>query len=369
VPISVADVRAVFSVRRETTTHEGEARTERPYSFRGHDIESLIYKQAVPVLTDGDYPSGEPAGWADVMQDLISSSLEEFMSQNRLADFYAGIGSQELELSEFRGDSILSKTLQLSNEVGEPSASIEPIKPRFLARSSLSSNFKKYSTKFSLQAQERGLELHWIGVGTWRLPEGNAGEAINEKHLEAWRTNRENAQRTDAAALELVTEQAIIAGKLSLIRETPISSHEENKSRYSSRAVLLECLLQDFLEQLGAGLKVLYGNRAASPELEALEAAVVKLEDLLRAPSAGLLMPNATASRVRPATPTRSDPDAPPAPASRAEAAIYQTLLGKLAGNYRVAEAMITNEARRHANLSREELITRIVQRFERHGR
>ena len=43
--------------------------------------------------------------------------------------------------------------------------------------------------------------------------------------------------------------------------------------------------------------------------------------------------------------------------------------LAKLDGSYRVAEAMIANEARRRADLNREQLITRIVQRFDRHGR
>jgi hypothetical protein len=44
-------------------------------------------------------------------------------------------------------------------------------------------------------------------------------------------------------------------------------------------------------------------------------------------------------------------------------------LLGKLKGDYRVAEAMIANERRRHGDLTREQLIARIVERFERHGR
>jgi hypothetical protein len=43
--------------------------------------------------------------------------------------------------------------------------------------------------------------------------------------------------------------------------------------------------------------------------------------------------------------------------------------LGRLDGSYKVAEAMIANEARRHSDLNREQLIERIIQRFERHGR
>ena len=53
----------------------------------------------------------------------------------------------------------------------------------------------------------------------------------------------------------------------------------------------------------------------------------------------------------------------------QAEALHYQTLLSKLKGDYRVAEAMIANEKRRHGELNREQLISRIVERFERHGR
>jgi len=61
-------------------------------------------------------------------------------------------------------------------------------------------------------------------------------------------------------------------------------------------------------------------------------------------------------SRVRPRTERSKDMDAPPAPASRGEAAKYQLLLSKLQGDFRVAEAMITNEQRRHGELNRNNL-------------
>ncbi len=73
-------------------------------------------------------------------------------------------------------------------------------------------------------------------------------------------------------------------------------------------------------------------------------------------------------SRIRPRATLTTSPDAPPAPASRAEAEKYQRLLTKLEGNYKVAEAMIANEGRRRGELAREELISRILERLERHG-
>jgi hypothetical protein len=42
--------------------------------------------------------------------------------------------------------------------------------------------------------------------------------------------------------------------------------------------------------------------------------------------------------------------------------------LGKLGGDFRVAEGMIANESKRHPDLSREALIQRILVRFERYG-
>lgn len=367
-PVSVADVRGLFSVRRQPPEEQAEPTTEPPYPFRAADIENLIYKQVVPVLTGGEHPSEEPGAWTSTMEDLIRASLIDFMSQNRLGEFFAGTASQEVELSEFRQDTILARSMQLSDARADVGTSSTAAQPKFLPRTDLSNKFKRYSGEFSRKAEERGLQLHWIGVGTWKLPDENATLVVNQKHLEAWSMNRENTRRSDAGALNRVAQAAMLDEKARLIRETPLASHEANAVRYSSRPVLLECLLQDFLEQLGTGLSVAYKNQAGSVELNNLEEAVLRLEELLKIPEAGLFIRGRAESRVRPSVPTNGDADAPPAPASRVEAAKYRALLSKVEGNYKVAEAMIENESRRHADLSREELITRIVQRIERHG-
>jgi hypothetical protein len=368
-PISVADVRGVFSVRRADGGVETEASIDQPYPFRPRDIENLIYRQSVPVMTGGAEPSGLPGQWAQVMQDLIEAALREFMSQNRFAEYFAGVGARELELSEFLQDTILSRSLQISKDTAEPVAPDPQTESGFRPRTDLSRSFRKYSSEFSLKAQEHGLELHWIGVGTWKMPDEKTSTVVDGKHLEAWRENRENAQRSEAQALERATEAARIEGKLQLIQETPIASHEKNRSRYSSKAVLLECLLQNYLEQLRSALDIVDRNPAESADRQILDNAILMLEDLLRVPDAGQLFASGPEDRIRPVDPTTTNHDGPPAPSSRAEAAQYQRLLGKLEGKYRVAEAMIANEARRHAGLSREDLITRIVQRFERHGK
>ena len=96
---------------------------------------------------------------------------------------------------------------------------------------------------------------------------------------------------------------------------------------------------------------------------------VLNIEGLLGIQLENDLLGSGLASRVRPHSPNPIKEEGPPAPAFRAEATKYQRLLGKLDGSYKVAEAMIANEGKRHADLDREQLIERIIQRFERHGR
>jgi hypothetical protein len=368
-PVSVVDVRGVFSVRRDANAAQSESSDRRAFPLRPQDIESLIYRQTVPVLTSGDHPSGIPQDWTDAMQTLIRSSLREFMSQSRLTDFLAGIGSQEAEVSEFREDTILARSLEVANGITGAGAPATASKPSMRPRTELSARFKKYGSQFSTRAQQLGLELHWIGVGTWKIPEEASGTAVDAKHLEAWQMNRENAEHSDPRALERVAEEALLDAKLSLIQEVPISSHEQNQKRYSDRSVLTECMLQDLWRRLGDALDVLYRSGQVTPDLERLEEAVLKLENLLGIQPEGDLLGSGFVSRVRPRSSIPAKEDGPPAPASRGEAAKYRLLLGRLNGSYKVAEAMIANEARRHANLNREELMTRIIERFERHGR
>ena len=368
-PISVTDVRGVFSVRRDAPSIQHSAAVERPFPFRARDIESVIYNQAVPVLTSGEYPSGLPGDWTTGMQTLIRESLREFMAQNQLAEFLASVGAHEAERSEFRADTILSRTLQVSREVPGSVGAVQVTAPQFRPRTELSGKFRKYGSEFSAKAQELGMELHWIGVGTWKMPDANSEAVVSEKHLEAWRMNRENALRSNSRALEQATESALLEHKIRLIREVPVARHENNRTRYSDKTILMECMLQDFWDQLGDALDVHYRNGAPSIDLEQLEEAVLLLERLLRLSQIGHVLGGGIMSRVRKRSEWDTTGQAPPAPTSRAEAAQYQALLGKLKGDYRVAEAMITNEQRRHAELGREQLIARIVERFERHGR
>lgn len=368
-PISVTDVRGLFSVLRSSDESPAELAHEAtfPYSRRG--IEDLVYKQVVPVLMQGEYPSGEPAEWTATMQELIRDSLAEFLSQNELSQYVAGVGDKELELGEYREDTILSKTMQFSKEMSEAVKPASLRQPQFRPRSELSSTFRQYSDDFAKSAREQGLQLHWIGVGTWKIPTESSSQAIKDKLEEAWRINHENAQLADPKSLEDVASNAALQETLRLIQETPLASHRRNQARYSAKEVLMESLLHDFWAQLGDALEIHYQTGGRSADLETVEAAVSRLEELLHIQQNGHVTVGATLSHIRARQAPTADSYGPPAPASRAEAEKYQALLGRLDGNFKVAEGIITHEAMRHPNLDRTALIARILKRFEQYGR
>lgn len=120
---------------------------------------------------------------------------------------------------------------------------------------------------------------------------------------------------------------------------------------------------------MGDALEIYYKNGADAADLDTIEKAVQLVERLLGIPRGQHVIGGSTISKLRPKTTSSMEPDAPPAPATHEEAAQYRILLGKLEGNYRVAEGMLLNEANRHPGLSREALIKRIVKRFESYGR
>jgi hypothetical protein len=367
IPVSATDVRGMFSVRRKKVDDVRVSSIQAPYPFDPADIENLIYKQSVPVLTEGPFAAGQPAPWTATMQGLIRGALVEFMGQHNLGDYLAGIGTLESELSEFREDTIVSTTLRYSNDLPDSKGQTAS-KPRFHPRTELIDRFTRTTDSFAKRARERGLELHWIGVGTWKLPNEFSQEQIKEQHLDAWRLNRENAERSAPDAVETVAEEAYVSEKLRLIQDVPLAAHQKNQGKYSDKELLLECLLQDYWEQIGDALTAYYHNGVQTPELESIEKATLRMERLLKITS-GHIIGGGTMSKVKHGTEPGASEDAPPAPASKIEEEQYRMLLAKLDGNYKVAEGMIANEARRHPGLDRIELIRRIVGRFERYGR
>jgi len=365
IQVSASDVRVVFSIHHSKGLDSQRADKERPYLYDPQSVQTLIYQQTVQVL-QGSKPSGEPGAWTGTMRGMVSSKIAEFMSQNKLAEYLASTSTSETEAQAYLEDTILLKTMQYSSQLPE-FASDHIVKPKFHPRTELSDRFLKYTDGFSKQASERGIDLHWIGVGTWKIPNEIASEWINGRHMEAWRISRENTMRSDENVLNSILDEACLNEKLRLIQEVPFAAYQKHQMKYAQKEKIIEALLWDFWEQLGDALDDYYENNIYNKEVEKLERAILKIEKLLNIRGGAHTVGGGSFSKVK--SRIHNTDDTPPAPSSKSEDRQYRILLVKLNGNYKVAEAMIANEQRRHPILTREEAIVHIIQRLERYGK
>jgi hypothetical protein len=365
IPVSASDVRVVFSIHRSDNFDSQKLDKEKPYLYDPQSVQNLIYQQSVQVL-QGSNPSGEPEAWTNIMRGMVSGEIGAFMSQNKLAEYLASISTPEIEAQAHREDTILLQTMQYSSHLPD-SSSDNLVKPKFHPRTELSDRFTKYTDSFSKRASERGMDLQWIGVGTWKIPDEISSDIINGRHMDAWRINRENAMRSDDNVLNSILDEACLNEKLRLIQEVPFAAYREDQQKYAEKEKVIEALLQSFWEQLGDALDDYYKNNIHNNEVEKLESAILKIEKLLNITNGAHTVGGASFSKVK--SRVHSADDTPPAPSSKSEEQQYRILLAKLDGNYRTAEAMIANELRRYPNLRREEAIKQIVKRLERYGK
>jgi len=360
--ISAKDVRVVFSIHRDNGSAVQKPSKEKPFLYNPPSIQDLIYQQSVQVL-QGEHSSGEPVTWTGTMRGMVSGEIGAFMSQNKLAEFIASIGTPEIEAQEHREDTILFQTLQYSHQSSE-SESGALTRPSFHPRTELTDRFMKYTDSFSKRANARGMDLQWIGVGTWKA----SNDLVNVRHLEAWRLNLDNAMHSSDEALAQVADEACLIEKLRLIRTVPLDVYNANKETLVEKERRIESLLQNFWEQMGSVLDFYYTNNIQNKDVEKLEGAISKIEKLLNIP--GYHVPGGGSfSKVKRKASLHAAEDAPPAPSSKLEEQQYGVLLGKLGGNYKIIEAMIANEQRRFPTMMREEAIVRIVKRLERYGK
>jgi hypothetical protein len=166
--VQAKDVRLVFSVYRgQPSNVDGDA-LEQPYPFDKSSIHDLVYKQ-------GRGP------WVETMRSLIRNELREFISKHTLSEFLANADDST------NGD--------------------------FYTRDYLTNLFYDFASGFSQAAKERGVQIAWIGVGTWVTP----SQIIPARHLEAWKLSTETRVLKSPAYLEKTRSDSRTAELLRLV--------------------------------------------------------------------------------------------------------------------------------------------------------
>ena len=178
------------------------------------------------------------------MVGLIRGELSAFMSKHRLTAYLASIGMPELEKLKKREEMIFEEVQKIVPPVQDFSTMPKDKEPKslpeFQPRDKISNLFTQFAEEFTKRAHSNGVELHWIGVGTWKTPV----EIVPERHLEAWKLSNENLYRESPEVLNKIENDAILQRTIAMIQDVPLAAHlratmEEKETKKAMRALLL----------------------------------------------------------------------------------------------------------------------------------
>jgi hypothetical protein len=185
------DVRVAFSVYRGNR----ESTLEEPYPYDEESLRQLFYNL-------------ERGAVNLAMISLIRRELGKFISQHCLNDFLTSAGDAVEGVGQAQGNG------------GTAAENAPP--PGFFTRPEILSDL--FAAQFARSARRNGVELKWIGVGTWVTP-----ELIAQRHREAWRLSQENQLRGSEPELRRVRRESETAEFLRLVQEVPLLTFRRNQ--------------------------------------------------------------------------------------------------------------------------------------------
>jgi hypothetical protein len=170
IPVIAKDVRLVSSIYRGPQNVAHLDHFQQPYPYKDEAILNLVYKNDQSPLIEA-------------ITSTICNELRSFISSHPLSEF-------------------------LTN--AEPSN-------QFIPRDQITDLFYDYAKEFSQRSETCGVELKWIGVGTWVLPD----KVIPSRQLEAWKLSSKARFNQSEYALTRIRTESRLAELLRLVDEVP----------------------------------------------------------------------------------------------------------------------------------------------------
>lgn len=235
--VEAKDVRLVFSVYRD-----GRVPTlDHPYPFQDEAIRNLVYDQP-------------PQNWTETMKGLIHRELGDFIAKHTLNEFLAAINPQDVEEQRQENISLQEKADELTgNAGGLPDKTSEQVNleaPSFVPRPTITGLFYGFAADFTKQARRRGVELRWIGVGSWVTPD----DIIPTRHQMAWKITCENLVRGSQLSLNELREESRLLELVKLVKEVPVKAFRELRSKDGDPRAIMRQLAEAYRGKLRAAL-------------------------------------------------------------------------------------------------------------------
>lgn len=243
IPITATDVRLMFSIYRGGVKPTADL----PYPFSKEAVEQIVYQATSRVTPELPSPSTYVFSWINKIIRLIRGELGTFMNNHELTAYLASIGMPEFERAKAQEAIIAAQARQITGPVEETPQALE-VKPPpdFTPRREISNLFSQFARKFTDRAREHGVELHWIGVGTWKTPV----EIVREKHLEAWKLSQENLYHESKEVLTELESEAIIQKMVMLIQDVPVAAYQSATEEEKEHTNAIRSLLLAYRQQL-----------------------------------------------------------------------------------------------------------------------
>jgi hypothetical protein len=242
IKVRAEDIHIVYSVYRNHLP----STLEQPYPY---DEETLLWMY---------YRKGREATQT-AMTSMVAGELGKFISRHSLSEFLAAISIEEQEQNRVQEIEI-SRQAAVEEGVSNPSSSQRQLNiPDFVPRAQIISDM--FTAEFANNARTSGVELKWIGIGTWIIP----SDIVPRRHLEAWRLTLDNMARGSDAELARLRVESETQEFLRLVREIPIQMFR-SRANLSARDRLRQLVLA-----FQSVLTEVYRNPQLSDRLEAEE--------------------------------------------------------------------------------------------------
>lgn len=245
--VDAKDIQYTYSIYRG----ENAVKTlKTPYPFDENALISLVYKAPRPAKVNTTPPKPDwDAALPGKLGGSIQTELGGFVNKRGLSEFLSSTGEPERDALRNFEDKLDKDGQQLSGRNGSRPQDDSAKAPPFASRASITAMF--YADSFKKSLAGKGLQLSWIGVGTWVTP----AKIIPSNHLEAWKLSRENAQRNSPDQLKRLREDAHMQESMRLIQTMPIGKFYTDLKQEDD-AVVVEVLIADYYERLQSALEL-----------------------------------------------------------------------------------------------------------------
>jgi hypothetical protein len=343
--IKATDVRLLYRVYRDKL----KPSLEQPYPYIKEAVFKLIYNGESRVPRDGTplqkskdaqdsdklYPSAPQMVTID---GLIRAELGKFMRKHKLTRYLSSYGQPEYETALKREEEIT----KIRSLVADPKDPVEsekvPSPPKFESRPKITSLFTEFTSEFTREAIKRGVDLQWIGIGTWK----SLDDIIPEKHIEAWKISMENLSNGSESAIEKLGQDTKTQKKIQLIQDVPSARFKKDRANGMDYDFIVQNLLLAYREQLVKVKELL--EESGRPVPKEISYAINYIDSVLKYIWVG-------------------KGDVPP-PSTISEETWYELLLQITGKDRKRVERLIENERKIAPGAERKELIRRAIIRL-----